>query len=142
MHACILYTASVRVGFVQPYYTVREGDGEVTVCVGAFEPQRFGARFDVTADTRDDTAVSGSDYVALEDVGLGLFDEGSRRHCFVVGIVNDRVCGDDSGRFFEIELSSYADLVQINPKKTRIYIYDAVECSKSQTPFMIYTSHS
>ena len=48
--------ASVRAGFVHGWYSVREGDGEVRVCVGAFEPQKFGANFTVTVNTEDNTA--------------------------------------------------------------------------------------
>lgn len=46
----------MRVGFLQALYTAREDDGEVEVCVGAFEPQRFGANFSLTVDTSDGTA--------------------------------------------------------------------------------------
>ena len=48
-----------------------------------------------------------------------------------MGIVNDGTCGDDPGRYFVVALSTYADLVILNPKSTRVYIYDAVECSKA-----------
>lgn len=49
-------SASVRAGFVHSQYEVRERNGIVLVCVGAFEPEKFGARFNLTANTRDGTA--------------------------------------------------------------------------------------
>ena len=61
LHDTILYlhylllSASVRVGFLQAFYTVREGDS-LTVCIGAFEPQTFGANFNLTVNTEDSTA--------------------------------------------------------------------------------------
>lgn len=76
------------------------------------------------------TAVSRNDFIPLEDIHVGPFNQGSRQRCFQVGIVNDNTCGDDSGRYFVVSLSTYADLVILNPKSTRVYIYDAVECSK------------
>ena len=76
-------------------------------------------------------AAGGIDYIPLDDVIVGPFDQGSRQHCFTVELINDNICGDDPGRSFLIELSSYADRVDINPVATRVAIYDAVECSKS-----------
>lgn len=77
------------------------------------------------------SASSRNDFIPLEDFQVGPFNQGSRLLCFQVGIVNDGTCGDDPGRYFVVSLSTYADLVIINPKSTRIYIYDAVECSKT-----------
>ena len=74
---------------------------------------------------------SGTDYRPLEGLIVGTFDRSRRRICFSVGLINDNICGDDPGRFFHIDLSSYADRVDLNPYSTRIYVYDAVECSKS-----------
>ena len=53
--AIISPPASVRAGFTLPYHVVKEGDGEVSVCVGAFEPEKFGANFTLMANTKDGT---------------------------------------------------------------------------------------
>jgi hypothetical protein len=131
--------ASVRVGFLQAFYTVREGDS-LTVCIGAFEPQTFGANFNLTVNTEDSTAVGGSDYVPIEDLLIGPFNQGSRLHCFSVEVIDDNSCGDDpTPPLFLITLSSYADLVILNPVSTRIYIYDAVECTQVRVGLAITT---
>lgn len=76
------------------------------------------------------SSVSNSDYVPLDELRVGPLNEGSRIRCFSVTIINDGICGDDSGHHFTITLSTYADLVVLSPEKTRVYIYDATECSE------------
>ena len=76
------------------------------------------------------SAVGGDDFVPLEDLQIGPFNQGSRLHCFSVDVINDNSCGDDPTPSFLIKLSSYADLVIISPSTTKVYISDAVECSK------------
>ena len=66
----------------------------------------------------------------MNDAIVGPLNQANRQQCFNVQLINDNICGDDPGRFFTIELSSYAELVDINPFSTRIYVYDSIECSK------------
>jgi hypothetical protein len=133
--------ASVRAGFLFTRYDVREGDGVVRVCVGAFEPQKFGARFHLIARTRDGTARGGSDFIPLEDLTVGPLDRGQRVQCFLARLINDNVCGNDPGRFFTIELSSHDSHVDVNPRSTRVYINDATECIPVRIGFVVTTAH-
>ena len=52
--------------------------------------------------------------------------------CFNVPIINDGVCGDDAGHYFTLKLSTYSPLVLVSPESTKVYIYDAVDCSEFQ----------
>ena len=201
-------SASVRAGFLHTHHQAREGDEVLTVCVGAFEPEKFGARFNLIANTRDKTAskgeiewnlsnqgtngaeevplsvrcphsevemharvvlgvgkgvlfrevsstqecpevpvfhtagfpisilsrfhsvVGGSDFVVLDNEQVGPLDRANRIRCMRVRLIDDNVCGDDPGRYFDIVLSTHDNHVIPDPDITRVYIYDAVDCSE------------
>ena len=55
MNAFSFFPATVRAGFLHHHYVAREDDDIVSVCVGAFEPQKFGANFNLTINTVDGT---------------------------------------------------------------------------------------
>ena len=55
VNAFSFFPATVRAGFLHHHYVAREDDDIVSVCVGAFEPQKFGANFNLTINTVDGT---------------------------------------------------------------------------------------
>ena len=80
--------------------------------------------------------------MAVEDVAVGPLDRTNRVRCFRVRLIDNNICGDDSGRYFDILLSTHDDHVIPAPYIARVYIFDAVECSKLSFSFTHSLIHS
>ena len=88
------------------------------------------AGFPISILSRFHSVVGGSDFVVLDNEQVGPLDRANRIGCMRVRLIDDNVCGDDPGRFFDILLSTHDNHVIPSPYITRVYIYDAVDCSE------------
>ena len=88
------------------------------------------AGFPISILSRFHSVVGGSDFVVLDNEQVGPLDRANRIRCMRVRLIDDNVCGDDPGRFFDIVLSTHDNHVIPDPYITRVYIYDAVDCSE------------